>query len=426
MDPEARANAKVFERLALAAPPQHGKTKLTECGLVKVIKTCHGLSHAYATYAQTVTDRVEAETRRLAEAAGIEIRGTREDWWIPETKSRIRWTSIGGSLTGDPVSGLLVVDDPFRDFAQARSQVERQRRWDWMVQVAIRRCHPGAWLVEMATRWTDDDITARMIDLWGVDYLNIQAICENGHDGTGRALGDPLWEQRPIEFLELQRQSDPVAFEGQYQGRPRKIGDALFGDATRYDELPDTRIGYRDADGADLAYSESTAADWSVLLRGRRIGDKLYLTGCIRKHEEATRFLETLQEQQRIRQCPIRWYHGGGGELGVCTLFRRDVSALRGYQASADKIVRSAGARKAWNLGNILVPGPDSPHYGPWVNALLQEVGVFSGIADAHDDQVDALSALYDELFQQQVELPRKDDQERAGRRRLAGGMGGF
>jgi predicted phage terminase large subunit-like protein len=49
-----------------------------------------------------------------------------------------------------------------------------------------------------------------------------------------------------------------------------------------------------------------------------------------------------------------------------------------------------------WNLGRILVPGgEDRPE---WVDDFLDEVTNFTGVKDAHDDQVDALAAAFDQL----------------------------
>jgi len=424
MDMEARQAAKTFRAVTLAAPPQHGKTTITECAFIKALKTCPSLHHAYATYGQDVTDRIERETRMIAEACGLIIKGTRTDWYIPETNSHVRWTSIGGALTSHPVDGLLVVDDPFKDFATARSHVERETAWSWLVGVALRRLHPGAWLVEMATRWHEDDLTGRMRERWNTQYINIQAICEDKNDGTGRSLGDVLWpEERPAEFIEQQRDADPIPFEAQYQGRPRSAGDALFGQPHRFTELPDPRTGFVEAYGADLAYSKKTTADWSVLFRGRRYGDKIYVLRGIRKRQDATAFLATLEEEERQVNAPCRFYHGGGGELGVTQFFQRDVRQLHALPATADKVVRSTECRKSWNLGNILLPSEDSEYYGPWVNDLIQELSVFTGIGDAHDDQIDGLTAMHDELMASMAQqLPRP-----SGERKIRkGGLGAF
>lgn len=419
-----RESATTYKTIALAAPPQHGKTTTTECGILKALNVCHGLSHAYATYSQDVTDRIERETRRMAQEVGMVIEGNRTDWWIQKTKSRIRWTSIGGSLTSYPVDGLLVVDDPIKDAAEARSIIERQTKWEWLVQVGLRRLHPGAWLIEMATRWGEDDLTSRMISRMGVEYLNIQAICEDENDGTGRKFGEALWEkERPLEFLEQQRKADPIPFEAQYQGRPRADGDALFGPPHRFTDLPTDSIGFLEAYGADLAYSKKTTADWSVLYFGRRYGDTVYIMRGIRRRVDATQFLDVISIEQETSKATVRWYHGGGGELGVTQFFQREVPWLNGLPATSDKVVRSTELRNGWNLGKVLVPAKDSPYYGPWVEELEQEVRVFTGVGDAHDDIVDGVTALFDELQSGSSFVAPKVTPRRS---RYSGGFGGF
>lgn len=419
-----RESAKRYKVITLAAPPQHGKTTTTEVALVKALKICQGLHHAYVTYSQDTTDAIEKDTRILAEASGIVIEGTRTHWYVPETKSWIRWTSIGGALTSRPVSGLLVVDDPFKDFDTARSQVERDSAWRWLIGVGLRRLHPGAWLIEMATRWHEDDLTARMIDRFKCPYLNIQAICEDENDGTGRTFGEVLWpEKRPAEFIEDQRAADPIPFEAQYQGRPRADGDALFGPPHRFTDLPTDRIGFLEAYGADLAYSKKTTADWSVLYFGRRYGDTVYIMRGIRRRVDATQFLDVISLEQETSKATVRWYHGGGGELGVTQFFQREVPWLNALPATSDKVVRSTELRKGWNLGKVLVPAKDSPYYGQWVEELEQEFRVFTGVGDAHDDIVDGVTALFDELQSGSTFVAPRVSPNRS---RYAGGFGGF
>jgi predicted phage terminase large subunit-like protein len=421
---EDRASAKTYTVITLAAPPQHGKTTTTICGLLKAIQTCHGLTHAYATYSQDVTDRIEREARQIAEAAGIVIKGTRTDWFIPATRSRVRWTSIGGGLTSYPVSGLLIVDDPFKDFEAARSPTKRDTAWRWLIGVALRRLHPGAWLIEMATRWHEDDLTARMCDRLGCEYLNIQAICDDENDGTGRMLGEVLWpEKRPEEFIEAQKQADPIPFEAQYQGRPRAEGDALFQRANFYTELPDSRVGFCEAYGTDLSYSKTTTSDWSTLYRGRRYGDTIYVTHGIRKRCDAPVFLEDIAAEQKWNPGPVRFYFGGGGEKGVTQFFQQDLNELRAIPASSDKVVRSTRFRKTWNKCKFLLPDKTSPYYGPWVDEVIQETKVFCGVGDAHDDIVDGLTALHDELEDGTMVVPpmRSGGEERRRSRAIGG-----
>ena len=61
--------------------------------------------------------------------------------------------------------------------------------------------------------------------------------------------------------------------------------------------------------------------------------------------------------------------------------------------AKGDKFVRAQPVAAAWNAGKVLVP-----RNAPWVDAFLSELASFTGLGDAHDDQVDALASAYDSL----------------------------
>ena len=61
--------------------------------------------------------------------------------------------------------------------------------------------------------------------------------------------------------------------------------------------------------------------------------------------------------------------------------------------ARNDKFVRAQPVASAWNDGRILIPKNKN-----FTNAFLQEIMSFTGLNDVHDDQVDVLSTLYDNL----------------------------
>lgn len=391
--------SKRSDLVTVAAPPQHGKTTCTYVALLKALMVGRGKRHMYVSYSQTRTESVAKQVRRLAESLGIVIEGGVNSWYVPATDSTIIWTSIGGVGSGEPVTGLLVIDDPFKDFAQARSPAFREQVRSWMTGVGLRRIHTTTTVVEMATRWHEEDLTAWMIETMGAPYINIQGICEDEEDGTGRKLGEPLFPAlHPIEMLQMQRQAQPTEFEAQYQGRPKAMGDALFDEPERFKELP-IRETFTSAYGADLAYSEKTVADWSVALRGRRYGNKVYVTGMVRRQMLANKFIPQLKAFWLQERGPMRWYHGGAGELGICSFIQSEIPNFIGVQTKQDKVIRSTRARQGWNLHNVVLPSEDSPFYGPWVEDVRKECMLFTGLGDKNDDIVDALAALVDELM---------------------------
>jgi predicted phage terminase large subunit-like protein len=252
----------------------------------------------------------------------------------------------------------------------------------------------------MATRWCIQDLSGRAIDRLNWPYINIPAIKDNG---------EALWpEQRPLSFLALQREADPFSFNAQYMGTPLELGSSLFNEPDRYTDFP-INTKFTTAYGLDLAYSEKTIADWSVLVRGRKYKDTLYITNVIRKQVETTSFIKDIESQYKQQPGSLRWYFAGA-EKGVLQFLRVAVPSLKGLSAKDDKVTRSTKCREAWNLKRILVPNIDSPYYGPWVETFVNELIHFTGAADAHDDQVDAVAALYDELYSGQIDWSTADE----------------
>lgn len=209
----------------------------------------------------------------------------------------------------------------------------------------------------------------------------------------------------------------------------KTVEGALFKGVQRFTRLP-SEGGYGIAYGADLAYTASTKADWSVLLRGYIFDSDIYIVGMERKQVEATSFVLTMKAKLTERRGIVRWYIGGGGEKGTAQFIAKHIcdannrTYLRALGATADKLVRATPVASTWNVptddegkpiegkrGHIFVPGEDSELYGEWVDVFLNEVLSFTGDPkkDDHDDIVDALAALHDELCNtQQAERDRE------------------
>ena len=386
-------------RVVLAAPPQHSKTETTKAGLIRAMVRAPRRRFAYVTYNQVRSERVSASLQRAAQEAGLEVTGNLGSWRIGNG-AEIVFTSIGGSLTGDPVDGGLIVDDPVKDEEEARSARMRDRADDWLESVGIPRVHPGAFVIVMATRWHVDDLSGRCVKSRDWPYLNFQAIADGPLDPEGRVKDDPLhrlpgealWpSQRPLEFL-AERQRNAWTWASLYQGEPRARGSEVFaGEPPRYATLP--RTAFRAGHGIDLAYTARTSADWSVCLSGRRYGSTLYVTNVIRKQVKATDFVLSLKTAASREKAPMVWFVGGV-ERGSADFIAQKIPNFSALPASSDKFTRAQPASEQWRAGEIVFPSEESPYYDPAFEEVIDELRSFTGVNDPHDDCVDALAAL--------------------------------
>lgn len=392
-------------RCVFAAPPQHGKTLIAQHALIFAVmwdaqnRPTNPRWHAYSTYAFDRARSIRNDMMRIAFEAGLDPHGT-QDCMDLAGGARIKFGgTAAGSLTGYKVNGLHVIDDPIKDRKEANSPVLREDRWNWFLEVASTRAHPGSSTLLMMTRWHLDDLSGRVIKREKWPYLRIPAICDDPSDDVlGRAMGEALWEkERPLVWLKSQpAYRNPLTWAAMYQGLPRPQGDALFDAANirLYDSLPSGE-GFKLGYGCDLAYTEKTRADYSVLLQGRfypKAGD-LYLTKILRKQCQADRFTALMRGWVEMpgERGTILWF-GSTTEKGVAQLIRNQgkVPGFTFKQATEDKYVRATPvAEHFWNTGHVLLP-----RLAGWREEFEDEVCAFSGMSDPQDDQVDALAAL--------------------------------
>lgn len=411
----------------VAAPPQHGKTECITHALCRGMQVRPERRNAYTTYNAKRSGRVERKTRLVAERAGLKLRFRQDDWLNERTGGSIIWASRKGGLTGEPVDGVLVVDDILKDRREADSAAAREECLDWFDDVADPRCHPSASKIVVATRWHPDDLSGELIKR-GWKYINLQALADGPTDANGvvisdplqRRRGEPLCEERKsrVSLLEKQR-TNIFSFVSLYQGEPRPRGGSVFGEAAYYDALPAEayRVGY----GLDLAYSKKKTADHSVAIElwrwdppplrtadGKAHAQKpvFYVVGVIRKQVKAPEFLLALHSMRSKRRGPMRWY-ASGTEAGSADFIKLKVPQLEVVTASEDKFQRAQPVAEAWNDQRVLVPsrkffGLDEDDHESqvpeWVDAFVDEVCAFTGVNDGEDDQVDALAAAHDVL----------------------------
>lgn len=369
------------------APPQHGKTECAKHAFVSWAMRAPSKTHAYFTYSDDRAINVMKKVKQLAFHAGLDPHSRKGELYL-SGGTEIRFVGSGGGLTGNPVSGVLVIDDPLSNRKEAESTTIRNDRYDAITDVGFTRRHQGSSVVCMATRWHADDPSGRLMKNYGFPYIRLAAVCDSPDDPLGREIGEALWpEHRPIEFLR-KFMVNVYTWASMYQGHPRPRGDSLFKEPTWYKQLP-KGLPWRQGYGVDLAYTEKTRSDHSVLLQGRLIGDMLYLTGMLRAQKQAPEFTKLMKETIDRAPGRARWLCSGT-EKGVAQFVQKSIPSFSYVIASSDKYVRATPtADTFWNCGKLLVPEKCT-----WSNEFIEEVCSFTGIKDASDDMVDALAAL--------------------------------
>lgn len=418
-------------RLGCAAPPQHGKTLLTLYALLWLARYFPGYSHAYVTFNETRAEEVAKDFRRLAQSVGLVPGGTLHKVEFAGGTS-VKFTSVKGDLTGSPINGLCVIDDPIKDARDARSATVRKDAVDWWKSVARARRHAGTSFIVMATRWHMDDLTGYLVKEEGWQYLNFKAIAEpantNDIGSDGRVVSDPIHRlpgeslcpsRKPPEFFDEER-TDAYFWAAQYQGEPRPIGGAIFREPTYYKPGQLPAQGFRVAYGVDLAYAKKSANDYSVCVEIWAVKDEnnrdkedraittFYVVDVQRKQVDAPSFTLTLRAKLSQRRAKFYWY-AGGTEIGSADFIKAKNIPLVLLPIRGDKLARAQRTAELWNLGRIQLPlaeGDDEADSSiDWVAPFVDEITSFTGVNDAKDDQVDALVPAIDMLEKHHNEI---------------------
>lgn len=256
------------KRVIFNMPPRNGKSELASRRLpayafgripdLEIIATSYGadLATMINRDVQQIID--SAEYRRLfpdtalnssnvrSVAYGQPLRNS-DIFEIVGSGGRYKSAGVGGAITGMGMT-LGIVDDPVKNRDEAESEVYREKIWQWFSSTFYTRQLPNAAIVIMMTRWHDDDLVGRLLELekndskadrWLVlDFPAIRDIEPNAETEPHayearkldpRALGEVLWPERyPIEILDTMRALNPDDFEALQQQRPIKPGGTLF------------------------------------------------------------------------------------------------------------------------------------------------------------------------------------------------------
>lgn len=203
-----------------------------------------------------------------------------EEFEIVEKKGGLKTIGVGGGLTGNSVD-LLVMDDLYKDYADATSPVISERVWEWYTTVAKTRLHNDSQELIVFTRWSENDLVGRLEEQGLVHTLkagedpleviktlpkdmfikiNFEAL-KVGEPTTldPRNDGESLWESKhSAEKLQATRKLDVQKFESLYQGNPKAKEGLLYSEFKTYSELPrakykiESYTDYADTGGDNL------------------------------------------------------------------------------------------------------------------------------------------------------------------------------
>jgi predicted phage terminase large subunit-like protein len=320
-----------------------------------------------------------------------------------------RNTTVLGSITGEALD-LSVIDDPIKGRAEAQSELQREKTWNWMTDDVLSRFSETAGLIMIMTRWHVDDPAGRMIAHFGkrVQVVRYPAIGEQDDylDGkVQRGPGEPLFpELKSLEFLlERRKLYTQASWEALYQQNPFIVGGGIFPieKLVPLSILDRTKIlksvRYWDKAGTESEDAAFTAGALLHMLKDNRFVIEHVVRGqwgALDREEKIKYWAERDRAQLRpgAYEVGVEQEPGSGGKESAESTIRN----LRGFKVYADKVtgakeVRAEPFAAQVQGGNVYIVA------GIWQNDLLDEMVSFPN--GKFKDQVDACSGAFNRLI---------------------------
>ncbi len=384
-----------IDRLMVFMPPRHGKSELASRRFPARYLGLHPTRQIIAaSYNSDLATDFGRDVRNIV--ASPEYGEIFRDVGLrPDSKAADRMNTNHGGVyiaagVGTATTGrgahLGIIDDPFKDRADADSETQREKVWNWYRSTFFTRLMPGGAVVVIQTRWHEDDLAGRLLDQdgrveeggeWHV--LELPAI-----DQQGKALW-PEWYG--VEALErIKRTVGPREWSALYMQRPQPDEGTFFRREwfQEWDQLPQLKYyGTSDYAVTDDGGDYTVHRVWGVDATG-----VLYRVDGWRGQTTSDVWIEQkLDLIQRWK--PLAWFGEGGViQKAVEPMLRRRMRErkifcrLEWLSSIHDKPTRARGFQSRAAMGMVrFEPGAD-----------LSEFLTFP--AGKHDDDVDTASMI--------------------------------
>lgn len=285
-------------RIVLSMPPRHGKSLLISKNTPAwFLSQFPDKNVILASYEATFASHWGKNTRNFLQEnetkLGVKLAqdSLASDRWNTVDGGGMFTTGIGGPITGRGAQ-LIVIDDPIKNWEEARSETIRQNHIDWFNSTLYTRCEPGASIIILMTRWHEMDLAGYLLsehkDKW--QEIRLPAFAEDG-DTLGRKNGAALCPERFDEraLAQIKESLGPNMWASLYQQRPVPLEGDLFktGMFVKFPIEPNAVFDYKFAT-VDTAYTDKTSNDFTCAVVFGVRNDQLWIVDVFRQRIKAS------------------------------------------------------------------------------------------------------------------------------------------
>lgn len=316
------------------------------------------------------------------------------DWSTTEGGGMIS-TGILGSLTGQGAD-LMIIDDPVKNKQEAYSKTYRDRVWDEWESTLSTRLHDGASVIVVQTRWHEDDLTGRLLENKGREWIRIRIpIVAEEDDLLGREVGEALAPELGYDEEWAKNKKVEVGsmtWNALYQQRPSAEEGSVFNRKwwKYYKELPsrfdETVISW------DLTFTDNEDSDYVVGQVWGKKQEEYYLIDQVRDKMDFPSTLRAVKalskKYPRIRTVLIEDKANGSA---VISSLKGKISGVIPVKPRESKVVRASAITPMVEAGNVYLP-----ENANFTGDFVEEMSNFP--SGKNDDMVDCASQALNRL----------------------------
>jgi predicted phage terminase large subunit-like protein len=396
---EEIAEGKV-KRLIINMAPRHTKSEFASYLLPswylgrypnkKVIQTSNTADLA-VNFGRKVRNLVMSEQYREVFNVSLRQDSKAAGRWATNFDGEYFAIGVGGTVTGKGAD-LLIIDDPHSEQEATGDPAAFDRVFEWYTSGPRQRLQPGGAIVVVMTRWSDRDLTGKIIkeaakrdrhEEWEV--IELPAIMPSGN---------PLWpEFWSIKELEaLREELPPSKWNAQYQQTPTgEEGAIVKREWWKLWEKDDPPVCDFIIQSWDTAFTKSERADysacttWGVFYKDEDKRDpNIIMLDAFQKRMEFPELKDKALSQYKYWEpdaCIIEAKAAGAPlvfELRQMGVLVSEYTPVRGN----DKFVRINSVSDLFRSGKVWRPDTR------WAEEVVEQMAAFPNAE--HDDLVDS------------------------------------
>lgn len=402
--------AKKSPRIIICLPPRSGKSEIISRNFpAYLFGRDPNLNIISASYSGDLASRFNLDVQRIIDSDNYkkifpdtflggksypQYKKTDSLFEIVNHKGSYRSAGVGGGVTGMGCD-ILIIDDPFKDRADANSPTIREKTYDWYKSTAYTRLSDGGGVIILQTRWHIADLAGQLISKMHSDekadqfkVIEYQAIAE--HDEKHRKKGEALHPERySLAKLEAIRQTlGAYEWASLYQQHPVPKEGAIFklDNFRRYNEKNIPVSFDRILGSWDMTFKDKKDNDFVVGQVWGKKGADFYLLDQVRGQWDFVKTLKVfIQLAEKWKRCHGWLIEDKANGSAIISTLKKQISGLKPINPTESKIARAEAISIYIETGNVYIP-----ENAPYIADLEDEIINFPAVD--HDDQIDCMT----------------------------------